>query len=83
MHLRLRRGNLWVRVKLQNHLNAANLIAAVPAAWSITKQAHCQEGHKQARSQVIRFGGQSTTLGGHYFCCIVCFKQIILIIFSD
>jgi len=41
-----------------------------------------RHGRKQARSQVIKFGGHNTFLGGQYFCFIVCSKQILLI-FSD
>jgi len=32
--------------------------------------------HNQARSQVSRFGGQNTSLGGKIFVFIICLKQI-------
>jgi len=40
-------------------------------------------GIAQARSQVLRFGEAKYVSRGHYFCFIVCFKQIILLLFSD
>jgi len=53
--------------------------APIPKSFSAHPLFPC----KQARIQVLRFGGNNTFLGGKYFCFIVCLKQIILLIFSD
>jgi len=59
---------------VQNYLNWTHLR---PNSRPSQKKNELSDVFTQARSQVLRFGGENTFLGGQHFC-LYCIKQIFL-----